>query len=207
MIKTIYINDLIHRYPSHTFTETTIDDEVLVEIKNSGGTLIAQARAQSMNVVVTAYQKIRNQLLKGEMPSFISTTTQRDVLTGIDRGTIIDNITVGRLEKYDGINWINVSRRSNALNITASTTQTQGNGLLSADLNVISTVANKKDVVTLPTATEGITVIVVNRGTKKLQVFPNTSDDLGEGVNNSVNIAAGSTIVFHCYDTTNWVSI
>ena len=106
MTKIIYINDLVHRYPSHTFTETTTDDEVLVQFKNAGSVLVAQARAQSSIVLVTAYQKIRHQLLKGETPSFVSTTTQRDALTGVDQGTQIYNITSGRDEVYTGSAWI-----------------------------------------------------------------------------------------------------
>ncbi len=155
-----------------------------------------------------AYKDLRERLLNGDdklLPH--STTTQRDALSGIVAGTVIDNITIGRLEKYNGTAWINVSRRSNAISITASTTQTQGQQVLSADLNIISTVANNNDVVTLPTAEQGIGVIVVNNGTKKLQVFPSTGDDIGEGVNTSISLLTGSIIVFHCYDTTNWVFV
>lgn len=108
MTKALYVNDLKHRYPSHTFTETTTGDTVLVEFKNAGSVLIAQARAQSSIVLVSAYQKIRSQLLNREKPAFLSTTTQRNALTGINKGTELYNITLGRDEIYDGTNWTGV---------------------------------------------------------------------------------------------------
>jgi len=202
--KNLYANDLIHRYASHTFTETTVGSQTKVEFKDSGSVLI---RSSTKLAVIDAYRTIRIDLLGSENPTFLTTTTQRDALTSVDRGTHIHNITIGRDEVYNGTGWQNVARRSNITGITASTTQTQGNGLLTADLNVISTVANNNDTVTLPTAVQGVSIIVVNQGTKKVKIYPNTSDNLGEGVNISISLSAGSTIVFHCSDSTNWVSI
>jgi len=200
----LWKNDITNRK-----SPTTLDDAV------DGGGFVATAiiagvttKSQWQMSQWDAYADLRQKLLDGNeklLPQ--STTTQRDALTGIVGGTVIDNITVGRLEKYNGTKWINVSRKSNAPNITASTTQTQGNGLLVADLNVVSTVANNNDTVTLPTAEKGISVVVVNNGAKKVKIFPNTADDIGQGVNTALSLASGSTIIFHCYDTTNWVSI
>jgi hypothetical protein len=77
--------------------------------------------------------------------------------------------------------------------VTASTTQTQGNGLLTSSWNEIATVANVNDVVTMPviTTTVGKHVLIINNGANTLQVFPNTGQDLGAGVNVSVTIATG----------------
>lgn len=109
--KNIYINDLIHRYAGHTFTETTSNDEILVQFKNASSVLIAQARAQSSLVLVSAYQKIRNQLLKGENPVFLSNTIQRNALVGVTNGTAIYNLTIGtgRNESYNGTAWESVA--------------------------------------------------------------------------------------------------
>jgi len=201
--KNLYANDLIHRYASHTFTETTVGSMTKVEFKNAGSVVIGESQNLS---VIDAYRTIRNELLEDERPLFLSTTTQRDALTNIDTAVHIHNITVGRDEVYDGTKWQNVSRRSVFPNITASTTQTQGNGLLSNDMNIITTVANNDDTVTLPTAVQGITVVVVNKGTKKIKIFPNTGDNLGQGLNSSVSVSSGSMIIFYAYDATNWVS-
>ncbi len=201
--KLLYANDIIHRFASHTFTETTVNSETLVEFKNAGSTLIARSQKLS---IIDAYRSIRSDLLSGETVLFLSTTTERDALTGINTGTIIDNITVGRNEIFNGTSWEPVQKRSVTTGITASTTQTQGNGALTSDLNVISTVANINDTVTLKTAIVGVICIVVNNGSKKMKIFPAAADDLGAGLNASITLSAGSTIIFHCLDATNWVS-
>lgn len=88
--------------------------------------------------------------------------------------------------------------------LTASTTQTQGQGALVADVNEVSTVANANDVRTLPAALAGRHCLVINNGANTLQVFPASGDNLGAGVNTSTNIASGSRSLFIAYDTTNW---
>lgn len=88
--------------------------------------------------------------------------------------------------------------------ITASTTQTQGNGVLTAEVNVISTVANANDTVTLPVALAGRKVWIINNGANTLQIFPASGDNLGAGVNTSTTLASGSNTTFLAYDSTNW---
>jgi len=199
--KNLYANDLIHRYASHTFTETVVGSQTKVEFKNSGSVLI---RSSTKLAVIDAYHTIRIDLLGSEDPTFLTTTTQRDALTSVDRGTLIHNITVGRDEVYNGTSWQNVARRSVAPTITASTTQTQGNGLITKDINIFTTVSNDEDTATLPPATSGISVIIIHKGDKKLQLFPNTGDDLGEGLNQGILLAKESTFTYHCFDTTTW---
>lgn len=94
--------------------------------------------------------------------------------------------------------------------ITASTTQAQGNGVLTAEINEISTVANDNDAVTLPTAVEGFETVVMNNGANDLQIFPASGDNLGNGVNASVKLEtneemkffATGAAVYHIEDTT-----
>lgn len=88
--------------------------------------------------------------------------------------------------------------------ITASTTQTQGQGALTKRINEISTVANVNDTVTLPTAVAGIEVIVINNGANTLKIFPASGDNLGAGVDTSTTLAAGSNVTYVAYNTTNW---
>lgn len=90
------------------------------------------------------------------------------------------------------------------LTITASTTQTQGEQPLTADINAVTVVANDNDVVTLPTATVGQEITIVNRGANILQIFPASGDDLGQGVNASTTLDAGGAIKFLALDNTDW---
>ena len=88
--------------------------------------------------------------------------------------------------------------------LTASTTQTQGQGALTAQVNEISTVANKDDTVTLPTAVTGVMIEIINNGANTLQIFPASGDDLGLGVNVGEELEANESVGFVAYTTTNW---
>ena len=68
----------------------------------------------------------------------------------------------------------------------------------------MATVANTNDTVTLPPAAIGIKCIIINNGANTLQIFPNTDDDLGSGVDASTTLASGSNVQFIAYDTINW---
>ena len=58
------------------------------------------------------------------------------------------------------------------IELTASTTQTQGQQPLVGDNGIITTVANDNDVVTLIEASLGHTQRVFNQGANRLQIFP-----------------------------------
>jgi hypothetical protein len=91
--------------------------------------------------------------------------------------------------------------------ITASTTQTQGQGALTGTVNQVSTVANTNDTVTLPTAAAGVTVIIKNSGANTLRIYPASGDNLGAGVDTATTLAAGAAVQFITYDDTNWFSV
>lgn len=91
--------------------------------------------------------------------------------------------------------------------ITASTSQSQGNGVLSSQLNQIATVGNADDVVTLPVAFAGLICIIDNDGANVLQIFPASGDNLGAGVNLSVQLEPNEAVEFTAFDSTNWHSI
>jgi hypothetical protein len=88
--------------------------------------------------------------------------------------------------------------------ITASTTQTQGQGALTTDVNEISTVATTNDTVTLRSAAAGSYQCVINNGANTLQIFPASSDDLGAGTNTAVTLAAGGKALFLAYTDVKW---
>ncbi len=201
----LWVNDIEHRFSPTSLTHTLNGSIYTAFAVISSVTTRSGERTSLFN----AYESLRERLLEvGENTTILplSTTTERDALTNIENGTVIENITIGRNEFFDGLVWRNVSRKSSVTGITASTTQSQGNGALTGDVNVIAVCANINDTVTLETAIAGITIIVINNGAKKLQIFPASGDDLGNGIDASVTLAAGSVIVFDSFDTTTWVS-
>lgn len=92
--------------------------------------------------------------------------------------------------------------------ITASTTQTQGQQPLVAQINEVATVTNNLDVVTLPSSKAGLEITIINNSTTNyLQVYPASGDAInGQSVNTSTRIAPSHTMNFYAYDATNWVS-
>jgi|TARA_Y100000310_G_C20704007_1_gene833030 hypothetical protein len=99
-----------------------------------------------------------------------------------------------------------ITRDVNA-GLTASTTQSQGQGALTAEINEVATVGNANDVVTLPTAVAGYKIVIINNGANTLQIFPASGDDLGAGVDTSTTLASGSNVQYVSYDATNWEAI
>jgi hypothetical protein len=95
-------------------------------------------------------------------------------------------------------------RHGTTAGITASVTQTQGNGALTTEVNEVATVANTNDTVTLPTAAVGWRVKIINNGANVLQIFPASGDDLGNGTDNATTLGVGLTVEFTAYDATNW---
>lgn len=93
---------------------------------------------------------------------------------------------------------------STTAGITASTTQTQGQGPLTTDINEISTCAHANDTVTLPATLAGRSCIIINDGANTLQIFPASGSDLGAGLNTATTLIAGAKAWFVAYSTTKW---
>jgi hypothetical protein len=108
--------------------------------------------------------------------------------------------------------WVDVPARHRITSITASTTQTQGQGALTAEENVVTVCANANDTVTLPsvatwTASGRYECFIVNTGAQTLQVFPASGNDLGAGLNTSTTITAGSKKRFYVTAANTWKDI
>ena len=93
--------------------------------------------------------------------------------------------------------------------ITAGTTQTQGGATaLTEPINRVTTVGTNGDGVKLPTATAGLSILVLNDDSAQtLKVWPNTSDAIDGGSANAVDanqIAAGASRLYVAIDATNW---
>jgi hypothetical protein len=135
---------------------------------------------------------------------------QIDTGTGIYRvGNNNFGIASGGLHS---VNWLRQTGQiiqTNSLHtgLTASTTQTQGQGALFSSYNVVSTVANANDVVTAMVAVAGKRLTIYNDGANILQVFPSLSDDIGAGVNSSITIAVGASKSWIANDSVTWLLI
>lgn len=98
-----------------------------------------------------------------------------------------------------------------ATSLTAATTQSQGQQALTATVNIVTTVGNANDVVTLPAAAAGLVCMVKHADTgagagNAIQVFPASGDSIdGLPANTAVTISDyPKGAIFVAVDATKW---
>lgn len=96
------------------------------------------------------------------------------------------------------------TRRWNREQITASTTQTQGNGQLTSSVVDVNVVANDNDTVTLIDPQSALDHVVMNRGANILQIFPASGHNLGLGTDNPITVRPGGAIWWVGVTTSRW---
>jgi hypothetical protein len=121
-------------------------------------------------------------------------------------GADIYAISVGAVEaiRYTEVSDQILADHSMEAGITASTTQTQGQRPLLSSYNEISVCANHNDVVTMPPAATGRRCLIINKGARRLQLFPESGDDIGAGIDASVTIKSDTSLLFVGIDSINW---
>lgn len=89
----------------------------------------------------------------------------------------------------------------------AAGTNAQGQGALTSDYNVIITTAANPSGVTLPTATTGRRIIVVNKGTNPINIYPASGGSIDAlGLNAAISLVVGGWMEFNASSTTQWYS-
>jgi hypothetical protein len=103
--------------------------------------------------------------------------------------------------------WCDVEDNIVTVSYTASTSHSQGNGVLKRGVSEISVVANTDDTVTLPTAVAGIKCTIINNGANTLRIYPSASDNFSDSIANAFypsGLAPGTNITFLAYNATTW---
>lgn len=86
-------------------------------------------------------------------------------------------------------------------------TNAQNQGAMTSDLNVVTTTAANPSGVTLPTATTGRRIIVVNKGTNPINIYPATGGTIDAlGSNTAISLAVNGVMEFNASSTTQWYS-
>ncbi len=90
--------------------------------------------------------------------------------------------------------------------ITAAVGSTQATGVkIVADIVEISICANAGDSVTLPSAVQGMMIIITNHGAASCDVFPNVGDAINEAaVNTAKALAADATGLLYAWNKGKW---
>lgn len=95
---------------------------------------------------------------------------------------------------------------STSATVTAGT-NAQGQGTITNDYNVITTAAANPSGVTLPTATTGRRIVVVNKGANSVNVYPATGASIDAlAANASIALPVGGVMIFNASSTTQWYS-
>lgn len=95
---------------------------------------------------------------------------------------------------------------STSATVTAGT-NSQGQGALTSDYNVVTTAASNPSGVTLPTATTGRRVIVVNKGANPVSVYPATGGTIDAlALNAAITLPVNGVMEFNASSTTQWYS-
>lgn len=95
---------------------------------------------------------------------------------------------------------------STAAAVTAGT-NAQGQGALTSDFNVVTTTAANPSGVTLPTATTGRRIKIVNKGTNPINIYPATGATIDAlAANASISLAVNGVMEFNASSTTQWYS-
>lgn len=91
-------------------------------------------------------------------------------------------------------------------NVTAGT-NAQGQGALTSDYNVITTATANPSGVTLPTATQGRRVVIVNKGANSVNVYPATGGAIDAlAANAAIALPVNGVMEFNASSTTQWYS-
>lgn len=167
---------------------------------SAANTLAALAAAATGNV-----------LISGTTPSWgkVGLTTHVSGTLGVTNGGTGVTTSTG-----SGANVLGTSPTITTPVITFSTsnavtagTNAQGQGALTSDLNVITTATANPSGVTLPTATQGRHVKIVNKGANPINVYPATGAQIDAlAANASIQIPVNGELLFWASSTTQWYS-
>lgn len=95
---------------------------------------------------------------------------------------------------------------STSATVTAGT-NAQGQGALTSDYNVVTTTAAAPSGVTLPIASVGRIITVVNKGTNSITIYPATGTVIDAlATNAAITLPVGQQLVFKASSTTQWYS-
>ena len=128
-------------------------------------------------------------------------------LTGTIQTASQPNITgVGTITSGTWSSGLASETFSTSAAVTAGT-NAQGQGALTTDFNVITTATANPSGVTLPTATTGRRIYVVNRGANAINVYPATGGAIdGLAANASIQIPVNGVMFFNASSATQWYS-
>lgn len=121
--------------------------------------------------------------------------------TGVGRaGPDALSLITGGIEaaRYSEVSSAVLQAMQSNVGLTADVGSAQGNGVVRSTYNVYSTVGTAGDAATLPATFPAGTLVYIKNdaATNAMDVFPASGDNLGEGANTALSVAAGTSATF-----------
>lgn len=177
---------------------------------SSSGTATWRFQAAAMGGITSGHPALRAEIASNTNPTLLPRNDDAD--TGVGRGgtneiaLVAGGLPVFRMQDTGSAGDDVTLNTTGGTNVTASTTQTQGQGLINGHVfTVVGTVANDDDVITLVGAAEGKWLHITNLGANRLQVFPEAGDQIGvNALNASITIESGGGILLFGHSASQW---
>jgi hypothetical protein len=186
---------------SHTLTTTTGG----ANEARSMALLLSGAPGSAATVITPATSKVY--LVINSVTGGFAATIKVSGQTGI---TVPNGMAVWLY--CNGTDIVTASNYIPNVNVSASPTVTagtnaQGQGALTSDFNVVTTAASSPSGVTLPTATVGRIIVIVNKGANAVNVYPASGAAVDAIATNSpIALPVGGWMEFNASSATQWYS-
>lgn len=89
----------------------------------------------------------------------------------------------------------------------AAGSNAQGQGPITSDYNIVTSAASNPSGITLPTATTGRRIVVVNKGANPINVYPALGASIDAlAINTAISLSVNGVMEFNASSTTQWYS-
>jgi hypothetical protein len=186
---------------SHTLTTTTGG----ANEARSMALLLSGAPGSAATVLVPATSKLY--LVLNSVTGGFATTVKVSGQTGIsvpNGATML--LYCNGTDIVTAVNYLPGASGSVSAAVTAGT-NAQGQGALTADLNVITTASASPSGATLPTPLAGRILVVVNKGANAVNVYPASGGTIDAiAANSPISLPVGGWMEFNASSATQWYS-
>lgn len=186
---------------SHTLTTTT----GAANEARSMALLLSGAPGSAATVITPATSKVY--LVLNSVTGGFAVTVKVSGQTGV---TVPNGMAVWLY--CNGTDIVTASNYIPNVNVSVSATVTagtnaQGQGALTTDFNVVTTAAASPSGVTLPTATAGRIIVIVNKGANAVNVYPASGAAVDAiAANSPISVPVGGWMEFNASSATQWYS-
>lgn len=198
----IYVVTTLGTGANGTWTRAA-DADTAAEI--AGGTVSVDRGSTLSGTIWTTYFKDTDTLGTTAMPWYRMFDSNQ-ILAVANGGTGVATSTGSGANVLGTAPALSAATWSISAAVTAGT-NAQGQGALTSDVNVITTAAANPSGVTLPTATAGRFVKIVNKGANPINVYPASGAAIDAlAANASIQIVANAEMLFWAASATLWYS-